>query len=303
MSDERDPWRLPALQRFGSQLEDRPHRRRATIPAVVVAAAISGAVLLAAMGLRGGSAGARSIVNQAPAAAVRARTVSFRSLVHVADGTRTLRSFLQTGAIDFASGDYRTRVRPLDGATSTEWVSLNGTLYLSQAARTGGLRTPWVAVQLTPAERRALASAPESDALTDPLAMLRILRDTKAPATRTGTTLSAGVEAACYTLATTLAEVFEASTGHPAPGVFGGVRATFIVCLDALRRPLSVTEAVSGVGGARLTAQVAFSGYGAPARIAVPDGAAHDTRRVDTPQPLFGGPSRIFEGLLRRHGG
>lgn len=307
-SVDRDPWRLPALERFGEQFAERgASRRRLPRPPRVPAAAFAAAVLaavVAAIAFHGGLARAVSVVNRAPAAAERSGSVAFSSRIEVSTGGRQLRSFSQSGAIDFAGGGYATVFAASGAGSTTELISVGGMLYVQRTADAPArrARSGWVAVPLTAAERAQLASAPESDALTDPLALLRILERTRAPIQYLRGGVISGVQVKCYGLSTKLPELLRLSAGRTElPAAFDRVSGTFEVCLDTHGRPRTVAETLTGgasSGGALLTAEVAFSRYGEAAAIAAPTAVRREARPVGTPQPLFGGPTRIFERLL-----
>jgi hypothetical protein len=73
------------------------------------------------------------------------------------------------------------------------------------------------------------------------------------------------------------------------------------VCLDKQGRPRSVTETLTSTAGntaAKLTATLTFTQYGRPPQISAPKAARLQSRHIATPEPLFGGPTRIFERLL-----
>ncbi len=300
---ERDPWRFPALERFGEQFVERSPPSRPVyltrLPAAALAVVVLAAVVTA-LALQGGLARAVSVVNRAPAAAKRSRSVAFSSTIQVSAAGRLLRTFSQQGEIDFAGGGYQT-VLGASGST-TALISVGGTLYVQRSTH-GAARSGWVAVPLTAAERKQLAAAPESDALTDPLALLRILERTRAPIHDLRAGVVTGVDAKCYLFATPLGELLRLSSGRlELPAQLRRAGGTFEVCLDADGRPLTVAETLKGAaasGGVLLTADVVFSSYGEPTAIAAPAAVRRQARPVGTPQPLFGGPTRIFERLLR----
>src|ERR1035438_5239103 len=111
-----DPWRLPSVERFGEQLralersEWRGPRRAtsARFAALASVAAVVTALIVVALLDSSRTADALSPVNRAPAIAVASRSVAFHSTTTVLLGGRLFGRFSQDGALDFATGDYRT---------------------------------------------------------------------------------------------------------------------------------------------------------------------------------------------------
>lgn len=315
LGDTDEPWRLPALKRLASEFGElervrggrparsRPPRRRLAglvAPPAVVAAAL--AVLFA---LQSGPAGALSIINQAPAAAARSTYVRFSSGISLTRNGRELIGFSQTGQIDFAHGDYRTSLSIAQADATIEWLTVGGVLYLStrHQPQRGSSRIQRLAFRLTPAQRRKLASAPESDAITDPLAVLRLLANTRAPVKRVGSATLDGVPTTRYRLATDLAAILRASSsggrGHAA---YRRVDAVLDVWLDKQGRPRRVKETLTGPaseGAIELRTTIRFSGYGSPVGIQAPAGVTPEpTLAGGLPKLLTGTPSHAFERLL-----
>jgi hypothetical protein len=303
-------WRLPALEEYGAQLADldveapgrTPHRPRRRRPVGLTAIALAAVALVLALASAGGPAGASSIVNRAPAAAVNSDSTRFVSVIGVGLRGGVKRRFQQAGAIDFKTEEYQTLLRTTGSAASVEWRSIAGTLYLTEP---GSSRHPqaqgWIAVKLSKAERRSLASAPESDALTDPRALLRVLAHTRAPVAHLGGADIDGVPTQRYRLLTNVAAMLRASTGAPPPAGAGQTAAVVDVWLDAKTRPRQVSETLtrrSGGSTAELTATITFTSFGGDVRLTVPgDARAAGRLRPGSAQPLLGGPTRIFQRL------
>ena len=305
---DRDPWRLPTLEAFGHQLEGigaserRPKRR----PALVSSGAIVAIVLAVALLLQGGgTAGALSIINRAPAAAIRSATVLYRSAIAISLGNGPARRFTQEGEIDFAGHAYEAKLGVVGSDGGVEWRSVGGVLYRTERARAGGAarRTPWIAARLSTSQRGALAAAPEKDAITDPLAVLRVLAQTTARPVFIGDDQVEGVRCREYRIASNLSSVLRASSGATRlPGVYSRVAAVLDVSLDAAGRPRRVSQRFSfrpGSGTDVLASVLTFSGYGARVTVAPPPGVTPgSTLHGAAPAPLIGGPSRIYEHLI-----
>jgi hypothetical protein len=311
-----NPWKLPALDELGAQfgrLEQeertreaqhgpRPNRRSwLLIPSGAIAIVL--AILLVSQ--KGELANALSIINRAPAAAVKSASVQFRSAITVTAGGRQIRGFSQTGEISFVTGDYRTTLDAAGTGTGLEWRSVDNVLYLAETQSPGhaGGRTRWIAVRLSRPQRAKLASAPESDALTDPLALLRVLANTRAPVALVGSASIGGVMTKQYRAVTDLVSLLKASSGADTPTAgLGAVTATINVWLDSLGRPRRVVEVLAGEsarGATTLTTTINFTGYGKPTEVRPPSGVhPSPTLGGGPPQPLVGGPSRLFERLL-----
>jgi hypothetical protein len=318
MADEpRDPWKLPALDRLGvelSRLETegpaadtataKPRRSRRLILVPSGVAAIVAALVLALNS--GGPAGANSVINRAPAAAIRSAAVQFRSSIAISVGHRTLRRFAQSGGIDFASGAYQATFRLVGTTLASEVRSVGGVLYFADTSSTVGrtTRPRWTAARLSAAQQRALGSAPESDAITDPLAVLRVLANTHAPVSRIGASSTDGIPTTQYRASTDLYSILSASgQTNRIPTAYRTIGATLDVWLDHKGRPRRVLETFTEYSprSVELRVALAFFGYGVPVAVVRPKAAEpNGTLRTGPPAPLVGGPSHIFESLLAR---
>jgi hypothetical protein len=310
---DHDPWRMPTLDAFGDQLtrlEQRggaSHRRSAWASAGLLLA-----VMLAAGAffvVRGGTAGALSIINRAPAAAIRSASVAYRSAITILVAGKPVRRFTQQGEISFAKRAYRTRLRVLGSGVSVEWRSVGGVLYRTEAGRSANTAASsrWIAADLSGNQQSALAAAPEQDALTDPLAVLRLLSKTTAKPRFLGYSQVEGVTCRRYRLTTNLASMLRASAGATRlPLAYRHTSARVDVWLDSGGRPRRVHLLLSSLSGrtpAVLAADLVFSDYGAPILVARPPAARPSTTLHGVvPRPLIGGPSRIYERLILPHG-
>lgn len=314
MSGSRDPWRLPSLDRLGSQLrrlEEEDEGRRAGLrggrgrllglAGVILAAALTILIVVDA----GQRAAALSVINRAPGLAARSTSVSFSAAISIAVDGREIRRLSQLGEIDFASGAYRTALE-LGGASGVlERRRAAGVLYISETSR-GGRVSPasrWVATNLTAAQRVALTPAPGADAFTDPLALLGVLAKTHSPVRILGRDSIDGVPTTRYRLVSDLATVLgESADGAREPRAYRAVRATLTVWLDRQGRPRRVAELFSGtslLGPATLETVTTFFGYGQPVSIQAPSGVRPSAARPGGGSgSLAGNPSRLFERLL-----
>jgi hypothetical protein len=316
MSDDtHDNWRLPVLQRLGAQFKqleaeqaDASPMRTRRRELLLIPAGVSATVISVVLLLSSGGANARSVINEAPTAAIRSASVQFRSTISIAVGGGTLQRFAQSGALDFARKAYRATLHLAGTKTADELRSLDGVLYVAgtnDASSATRRHTRWTAARLSPDERTALAFAPESDAITDPLAILRVLADIRAPVSRVESGSVDGVPSTRYRASSNLYSVLGASDpSKPHPLAYRQVPATLDAWLDHAGRPRHVLETFSG-GTARnpITMRVAieFLAYGRPVPISAPKGVTPTTTlRSGPPAPLIGAPSRIFEHLLSR---
>jgi hypothetical protein len=308
--DPRNPWRFPSLEELGSgfdRLERSEHRsaepRRRARSRLVALPAV-GAVLAGAIALVlavGGPAGAVSKINRAPAAAIRSRSVRFHSVIYIFEGAQQVAHLTQDGEIDFAQSAYRAVTQR--GGEQHEWRSVGGVFYVTQARASSSRHGGWVAVRLTRGQRAKLALAPETDAVTDPLAVLRILADTHAPVGLVERGVVDGVPASRYRAATDLGSILRASdpAAKPRP-IYRVVGAALDVWLDRQNRPLRVVEALEGAsvhGEIAMRTVITFSAYGSATDIRAPANV-QPTRslRAGPPTPLVGGPTHIFERLV-----
>lgn len=311
--DPLDDWKLPALDELGEQFRRLEKAERAKAKAkrnrLLLAPAVAFVITVAVLALvqRGEVAHAGSIINRAPAAAIKSSSVRFQSTISVTAGGHEIRSFAQNGEIDFAKGSYRTILHLNGGAASSgvEYRSVGGVLYLGLPLATGPppSRPRWVAVRLSGPQRAILASAPESDGLTDPLALLRILAHTHAPVSFVGTTSIGGVSARHYHVETDFAELLQASSGSAMKATAGRpVTASLDVWLDDKGRPRRIVELLSGTSSRSviaLQATTTFTDYGSRTHIHPPPGVRPSpTLGGDLSRPLIGGPGRVFLRLL-----
>jgi hypothetical protein len=306
-----DPWRLPALEQFGSELRrleeerspnlQRTKQRRRLLALASGALASALAIVIAFDG--GQRAIALSVINRAPALAAKSLSVAFRSVTTIVVGGRQVREFAESGGINFATGAYRTALE-VPGSGLVERRRVGGILYGLdiRRSRLGVGHPQWVAVPLTHPQQAALTPAPGANAITDPLALLSLLAHTPSVVTRIGDESIEGIPATHYRLNTDLASVLSESSGHPSePAGYRTVKATLDVWLDRQGRPLRVAEHLAGdspLGVATLQAVTTFSNYGQRVQILAPRGVQ--------PSPILSGglsshaadPSRIFERLL-----
>ncbi len=129
-----------------------------------------------------------------------------------------------------------------------------------------------------------------------------MLAHTTAPVAHLGGADVDGVPTQRYRFLTNLAAMLRASTGASSPA--GGARTAAVVdvWLDAKERPRRVAERLTRAGAgstAELTATITFTSFGQEVRLSVPgDARAAGTLRAGgPPQPLLGGPTRIFQRL------
>jgi hypothetical protein len=268
----------------------------------VIATAVTLALVLGG----GGTAGALSVINRAPVAAFRSQSVSYRSSIAVSVAGRAARTFVQTGEIDFASHAYRAVLLTGGSPTVLEWRTVGDVLYETHPGllANGRPQKPWSAVRLGPSQSTALLSAPESRAITDPLAVLRLLGATADRPVYLGTQATEGVATRGYGIETNLASVLrEVANARHVPAAYATTRATFEIWLDPGGRPRRVEEVLAATANGvpvTLTATLDFAGYGAPVAIHAPSGVEPSATIAGTPrQPLVGLPTRYFETRLR----
>jgi hypothetical protein len=307
------PWRLPALERFGSELRrleeaepildtQRPNQRRRLLSAAGGTLACALAILIALDG--GQRAAALSIINRAPALAAKSLSVAFRSVTTIGANGRQLRQFSESGEIDFATSAYRTALE-VPGSGLVERRRVGGILYRRYVSQGRvGLRSPqWVAVQLTHSQQAALTPAPGADAFTDPLALLSLLAHTPAVVTLVGDEVIEGMRAKHYRLQTDLASILnESSTYTAEPAGYRDIRATLDVWLDHGGRPLRVAEHLAGIsssGAVTLQAVTTFSNYGQRVQIRAPRGVQPSRTLLSRELSSTSlDPSRVFERSL-----
>jgi hypothetical protein len=307
----RDPWRLPTIVRLGDQLREleragRPStarrsglsRRAIGIFGAAIAVAVACLLLIF---VSGRSAQARSIVNQAPAAAQGSGTVRFQSALTVQVAGRPRDGITESGAIDFKTGAFTTTVRFGHAARVFERLSSGGVLYaaalpLASAHHPRGTR--WLARPLPP---RAHGAVPfEGDAFTEPASVFRALSGVRGPVRSIGRETLGGVVSTRYRVLTNLETFLGPSQGHiENPRAYRRVKASLDVWIDARGRPLRVKETFTGpsaAGPTTMTTVIGFSGYGRPLSVSTP---AH-TRRVAMGSAPARAPSAGLGWLLAR---
>jgi hypothetical protein len=253
----------------------------------------------------GGPAGALSVLNRAPAAAIRSKSVRFGSTILITVNGQTRRAFTEHGELDFADGSYGATLVLTGAGGGLERRSIGGVLYTSQVGRGG--ETPdqrrWVGARLAKSQRGTLAALPGSDALTDPRALLRILGHLQSPSKRIGTGMVDGTTTTEYRVTTTLSALLRASSESLGGRLdTGRVKAELDVWIDQEGRPRRVAErlvAPSAAGAVTLLSTTTFTGYGQSVTVAAP----RASRKSPTSRPLSlsrlgGAPTRIFESLL-----
>lgn len=252
----------------------------------------------------GRTAQARSVVNSAPAAAEKSRTVRFQSVLNVTVDGHPRDAITERGAIDFATGAYTTAVRFANADQMLERRSVNGVFYAAERSLHAGARPRplrWIATRREPAARGTFAS--EADAFTDPPSVFRVLSGTRAPVKRAGRENLNGIPATRYQLQTSLASFLRASAGHiQNPLAYRRVRAALDLWVDARGRPLRVDETFtgpSGAGHATMTTVLRFTGYERPVSVLAPANAVLTrTTRSEVPSPLAGGPGSFLARRL-----
>jgi hypothetical protein len=310
----RDPWRLPSTERFGAQLRDLENasRSRSRLPrsglsprAILLSSGgIAAAVICILLVLTSGrSAQARSVVNEAPAAAERSGSVRFQSVLTImVDGHRRA-GITEQGAIDFANGTYTSTVRLGNTEQVYERRSVNGVLYAGQRRLGPGARAPvhWAATHLQKGARGAFAS--EGDAFTDPPSVFRSLAGIRAPVVRVGHNDLDGVPTTRYHLLTNLAAVLRPLAGSSQhPLVYRRIQAALDVWLDAQGRPRQVVESFTGPspsGRATMSTVVRFMDYERPVSVqAPPSSLVKFTNGSGAVNPLAAGPAAVLLRLL-----
>jgi hypothetical protein len=310
-----DPWRLPTLERFGGQLRDLEHAgatgsRAPRSPISPRAVLLSGGGIAAAVVAvlvvltAGRTAQARSVLDGARAAAERAGTLRFQSVLTVTVNGRHRDGITEQGAIDFASGDYTTTVRFGNAGQVLERRSVSGVLYAAGRRLQPGAHPPrvhWVGARLQRGSHGTFAS--EGDAFTDPPFVFRALARIRAPVSRIGRENVNGVATTRYHLLTNLEVFLRPSAGHIENALaYRRVQAALDVWIDAQGRPVRVLETFSGPsasGRTAVTTVVRFSGYGRPVSVRAPASAAVTSTKLTTPpDPLTAGPGSLLARRL-----
>jgi hypothetical protein len=308
----RDPLAdLPAVKRLGEGfrrleraeggLPHQPAARLLALPGIGLAVVVLALILALSLG---GRAHALSPISRAPAAALRSGTVHFSSTIAITRGGRELQRFAQTGEADFGANSYRTTLAPTGVGVALEWRIVGGVLYVAQTHGVGRIAIPnhWIAARLARGQERHFAS-PETDAITDPLAVFRILENSRAPVRYIGPSSVGGVPAQEYRVTTSLGTLVDASAPRSRiPERLRSVAAVLNVWLDREGRPSRVNEILAGGQAsrpARLESNITYGAYGTATTIAAPPGVS-PTRvlREGFPNPLVGGPTRVFERFI-----
>ncbi len=309
MSRKEDRWRLPALERFGSQLREaerkgpsqaagrsRPRRWRTRAAALALVLAL-GAAAVALVS----PAGALSPINHAPTAAAQSGSVRFSSSLEVAVNGRQAREVSEQGALDFATGNYETTLNVGDGRIERRRV---GTVFYGRQRGPGNVEGGvWRAIRID--NPTGSQSPPGGGTLIDPQVVFRVLAGARSPVTLVGREQVDGVQAAHYHLSTTLAAFLE-SEQSPIANIrsYQGVPATLDVWLDDRGRPERVEVRFAGrsrVGEATMRMILEFRQYGLPVIVQSPPGAVI-SRRTDRAaiRALGGDPVQSLELLLFR---
>jgi hypothetical protein len=253
--------------------------------------AIAGALIGILLTLPDGRiAQARSIVNDAPAAAERSGTLRFRSTLTITLDGRSRVGITEQGAIDFATGAYSSTLRFGNAAEVLERRGVRGVLYSVERPISGAprARIRWFSTSLL-AGTRVLFS--ESDALTDPRAVFRALSGIRAPVRRVGHSELGGVATTRYRLVSDLGAFLRPSAGHiENPAAYRRIRALLDVWLDGRGRPVQVQEAFTGGSASDPTTVrtiVSFNGYERPVVVAAPSDSVPTSTKGAAPPGLL----------------
>jgi hypothetical protein len=304
-----NPWDLPTLRTIGApyvKLEEEQRQQRARARQRMLRRVIfaSGAVAAAAVAIvlvlaPGRSAQARSIVNEAPAAAEHAGSLAFASTltIRVDGGSRP--GIGEEGEIDFLTGDYKSTTRFQGTHQLSERRRVAGLVYASRGhlADRPGQQTRWDAA---PVARWAPGGfAYESDAFTDPISIFRTLAHISAPVRRIRRQSIEGAPTTVYRLSTNLEAFLARNEGHVQdPAMYRRVAATLEVWIDGQGRPRQVVETFSAAGTSLRTV-MRFHGYGLPVSVDAP--AQNLVRSIGSAvksNPLRSGPGSLLPRLL-----
>jgi hypothetical protein len=307
MTPEDNPWRTPALERFGEQLREaeraetqaagRRAERRWLSPARATAVVAAIALLVGVLEVV--PAGALSPVNHAPAAARQSGSVQFDSALQVSLNGRTLTHFTEVGELDFVTGDYATTLSLAGEHFDRRRVG--DTFYGRQLHTHERIASErWHAVHVEQ-EPDGFDRVPGGYTLIDPQVVFRVLAGSRSPVTRVGRQEIAGAQTTHYRLSTSLAAFLSAEGGPVSdPARYETVQATVDVWLDAKDRPRRVQASFAGatrLGTATMTSVVDFSSYGEPVTVRRPS-AFDVSRRSAASTALLGDPLRAVELLL-----
>jgi len=311
-----DAWRLPTIGRFGAQLRELetagpprapvPKPRSSWRAILLSSGGIAAAALIAILLIltTGRTAQARSVVNEAPAAAERSGSVRFQSVLTVTVDGRSQAGITEQGAIDFATGAFATTLRFGNAGQVVERRGVDGMLYTAERPLRAGARpgrVHWAATPLRHGARGAFAS--ESDAFTDPPSVFRALAGIRAPVRRIGQENIDGVPTTRYHLLTNLATFLSpAAVFVQNPLAYRRVQAALDVWIDAHGRPLRVDETFTGPsssGRATMRTVVRFSGYGRSVSVLAPAGSVvRSTKRAAPRNPLAAGSGSLLAHRL-----
>jgi len=315
MTREHDRWRMPALDRLGAQLREaeraalkaptrsrkrRPCRlsARSAAAAVIAALAAAGAVLEIVA-----PAGALSPVNRAPLAAERSRSVRFTSAQTITLNGRRVTRVTETGALDFATGEFATTLIVGETSERIERRRVGATFYIEQVSEdaTRARRTRWSAISVGRKNLRSF-SLPGGYSLIDPEVLFRVMANARTPVAFIGHQTVDGKQTTQYRLATTLDAFSAAARDRPIRGSApNDVLATLDVWLDAKGRPVRAQATFSGrsrFGTATMTTVVDFTAYGAAVVVEAPPRLAISPRGIRTLPSAIGDPARVVERLL-----
>ncbi len=312
MSRGDDRWRLPALERLGTQLRElegsptpgaeptRPRRRRA-VRAVLIAGVVAVLGLSIPIVELVSPAGAQSPVNRAPREARRASTVEFVSVVEASLNGRDYTRLTEHGALDFRHDRLATSLSIPGSRATVERRKVADTLYLAQLApRTNPrLPKPWLTFKTTPADaRRGLG---QGYTLMEPQVVFGVLERAAAGVRIGGTTVLRGMRATRYSLATSLSALLRLEYGPSYRRGSGGPAARLSVWLDGDGRPLRVSVTFSErtpKGRAALSLSIDFRHYGQRVSIAAPPPELQRREPLTRADPPLLDPTRVLERVL-----
>ncbi len=281
MTTKHDPWRLPALSSFGTQLRalehsgapapgSTPPRRRLSQRLALAAALVTGLVIAVLEVVA--PAGAQSPLNKAPREARRSSTVGFASVIEASLGGRAQTAIAERGQLDFRDRRFGTSLSIPGSGASYEERTIGSTLYLARhpSLRAAARARPWARFTLAHA---SAAGAQRGYMLMQPQVVFAVLEHVGGRVNRLGSTTIRGKAASEYTVATSLGAFLKAQYGPGFRGAGRHTRASMAVWLDRRGRPLRVVTTFtqpSARGLAQLVLRTDFSGYGRPVRITAP---------------------------------
>jgi len=272
-----DPWRLPELQRLGTQFREletdesrapasRRYRIARRLAPVAVGVALAGATLELVA-----PAGARLRVNQAPVAAERSGSVAFSSVLEAEVHGTSIGQLNEQGELDFSTGNYATVLTNDRAGVSSARRRIGPIVYFSGQRKGAG----------APSGRRWLASPASNQSVTqlgasivDPQVVFDVLERAPSHVAPVGHALLDGHATTQYRLRTTLGSFLEGEGARPSEiRVYRGVSGTLEVWLDSQGRPRRVEalfEGHSHFSRARLHVTIAFFGYGSKVQVRAP---------------------------------